>query len=316
MRKSSKKRKIRTYIVWLLLFCGILLLDQEQAYAESGSIYTCSITASYAHPVTGDIEDAGGMAGSVTGQGMVEGAVGTQGILEVTDAGNYYLTVRFSLMDYASGHEISVQNVGENGWTETVGTVTATGSDSSGSNEDLCIEVPSEQCILRCSMYVEPMGRDVIFYFYPDDYQTGNQTDMKATKVTETSTEAGKAQEQPQNQETQQNGNENADPDGGENQKATEKATEQFRGAEMHAEETADGETEMAGLSLSTASNETQAEAENIQTGTTVMTVSDWILALTVSMTLSGLLLLAAGTGVFLLLQRHPQWWKGDWEDD
>ena len=36
-------------------------------------------------------------------------------------------------------------------------------------------------------MYVEPMGRDVIFYLYPSNYSEGNNTDMNATMVTESS---------------------------------------------------------------------------------------------------------------------------------
>ena len=64
----------------------------------------------YAHPVTGEIEDSGGEASYATGQGMVEGAVYTTGILEVTDSGNYYLTIRLSLMDYTSNHSFWVQS--------------------------------------------------------------------------------------------------------------------------------------------------------------------------------------------------------------
>lgn len=113
MQTSIRKKKRVKYIAGLLLVCGLLLLGKKQVFAESGSIYTCSITTSYTHPVTGVIEDSGGEASAATGQGMAESAVGTQGILEVTDSGKYYLTVRFSLMDYASRHDISVQNVGD-----------------------------------------------------------------------------------------------------------------------------------------------------------------------------------------------------------
>ena len=48
---------------------------------------------------------------------------------------------------------------------------------------------------MRCSMYVEPMGRNVIFYFYPGDYQSGNQTDFKTVNVMGTSEGSKKAQE-------------------------------------------------------------------------------------------------------------------------
>ena len=56
-------------------------------YAASGTVYTCSVTPCYRHPVTGEIEDAGGESSYATGQGMVEGCIYTTGIMEVTDSG-------------------------------------------------------------------------------------------------------------------------------------------------------------------------------------------------------------------------------------
>ena len=46
------------------------------------------------------------------------------------------------------------------------------------------------------------------------------------------------------------------------------------------------------------------------------MTPGKWILVLTVSMTLSGLILMAAGTGIFLFLQKHEELWKADEDDE
>ena len=152
--------------------------------AAGGNVYTCVIHPCYAHPVTGAIEDSGGEASYATGQGMVEGAVYTTGILEVTDSGEYYLTIRLSLMSYTSNHSFWVQNVGDSGWSSPALGVTGNGTDNNGETADVCIQVPSENCVVRGSMYVEPMGRDVIFYLYPSDYTAGNSTDMNATIVT------------------------------------------------------------------------------------------------------------------------------------
>ena len=88
-----------------------------KAYAASGTVYSCTINRCYAHPVTGVIEDSGGESSYATGQGMVEGCVYSNGILEVSDDGAYYLTIRMSLMDYTSGHSFQVQNVGDSGWS-------------------------------------------------------------------------------------------------------------------------------------------------------------------------------------------------------
>lgn len=110
----------------------------------------------------------------------------TTGILEVTDSGEYYLTIRMSLMDLTSGHSFWVQNVGDSGWSTPAMGITGNGSDSNGNTADICIQVPSENCVVRGSMYVDLMGRDVIFYCYPSNFSEGNNTDMNATMVTST----------------------------------------------------------------------------------------------------------------------------------
>ena len=186
MKIRNLKHKICSVFMTLALAITLMAgFPAVNAYAASGSVYTCTVNRCYAHPVTGVIEDSGGEASYATGQGMVEGCVYSSGILEVTDSGEYYLTIRMSLMDYTSGHTFQVQNVGDSGWStpSEIG-VTGNGSDSNGSTADVCMRVPSENCVVRGSMYVEPMGRDVVFYVYPSDYKSGNSTDMNATKVT------------------------------------------------------------------------------------------------------------------------------------
>jgi len=71
------------------------------------------------------------------------------------------------------------------------------------------------------------------------------------------------------------------------------------------------------GLALSTASEISDTEqAERSEEDNSAMTPGKWILVLTVSMTLSGLILMAAGTGIFLFLQKHGELWKGDEDDE
>ena len=87
-------------------------------------------------------------------------------------------------MDYTSNHSFWVQSVGDSGWSSPALGVTGSGTDNNGATSDVCIQVPSENCVVRGSMYVSPMGRDVIFYLYPSDFTAGNTTDMNATMVT------------------------------------------------------------------------------------------------------------------------------------
>ena len=186
MREKNWKKDLLTCLGAAVLFVAAALgFPAVSVQAESGSVYSCTINRCYSHPVTGEIEDSGGEASYATGQGMVEGAVYASGLMEVTDSENYYLTIRMSLIDYTSGHSFSVQNVGDSGWSGTGVAVTANGSDSNGTTSDICIQVPSENCIVRVSMYVTPMGRDVTFYLYPSDYSEGNSVGMNPAFVTE-----------------------------------------------------------------------------------------------------------------------------------
>ena len=69
------------------------------------------------------------------------------------------------------------------------------------------------------------------------------------------------------------------------------------------------------GLSLSTAS---EAETESVQmtqtVSTGIMSMGQWIAALTISLTLSGLILLGAGAGLVYFFRRNWNRWGG--EDD
>ena len=157
------------------------------AYAQSGSVYACTVHPVYEHPVTGEIEDSGGASSRATGQAMVESCVSSSGMMEITDTGECFLTIRMSLVDMTSGHDFSVQDWGDVGWSSTALGVTAVGSNSSGTTNDVCIQLPSQDGIVRVSMLVESMGRNVVFYVYADSLSEPAPSDFVATIVTEES---------------------------------------------------------------------------------------------------------------------------------
>ena len=334
MKLAAKKNKILSAIMTCVLAITLMAgFPAVKAYAASGTVYSCTINRCYAHPVTGVIEDSGGESSYATGQGMVEGCVYSNGILEVSDDGAYYLTIRMSLMDYTSGHSFQVQNVGDSGWStpSEIG-ITGNGSDSNGTTADVCMRVPSENCIVRGEMYVEPMGRNVIFYFYPGDYQSGNQTDFKAINVTETSNVSDGAQENKSEQsdtdKLDESSRETMKSEENDSAKTSDSADAKSSDNAVQTSETVNTEsenkeaapqadTEVQGLALSTASEISNTEqAGSDAADTSAMTPGKWILVLTVSMTLSGLILMAAGTGIFLFLQKHGELWKGDEDDE
>lgn len=186
MRKVRWKKAAAAIFVLPLI---ILLINNTSvpALAATGTVYTCTINREYRHPVSGEIEDSGGEAAYATGQGMVEGCVYPDGILEVTDDGQYYLTFRMSLMDYTSNHQFWIQPNGTGDYQSASVGVTQNGTDTNGTTADICVQIPNENTVIRGTMYVEPMGRYVIWYMYPSNFSEGNQTDMVPYAVTETS---------------------------------------------------------------------------------------------------------------------------------
>lgn len=302
--KRIKRVLCPILVMFLLLYMGTIL-----AQAAAGTVYTCKINPSYAHPVTGEIEDAGGSSSTATGQGMVEGALGSSGILEVTDSGEYYLTIRMGLMDYSSGHSFRTQEVGASGWSSVEAAQTGSGSDDSGTTADLRIPVPSESCIVRCSMYVEPMGRDVIFYFYPSDYTMGNSAGMNAEIVTEISASSANASSGGTSSEKASDGKSDSGSEG-------KAADSQNSDADTGGQATDVGGTDTAstdsldtaqGLSLSTASGMTEPAALD---GASASPFT-WVLVLTASITLSGAILLMMTAYIVYLFRKNWRRWGG-----
>lgn len=337
-----KKRFLAGILLALLIQAGFPGVSAE---AAAGTVYTCTIHPSYRNPVTGEIEDSGGEASYATGQGMVEGAVYTTGILELTDTGEYYLTIRMSLMDYTSNHSFWVQNVGDSGWSTPALGVTGNGTDGNGTTSDICIQVPSENCVVRGAMYVEPMGRDVIFFLYPSDFAAGNSTDMNATMVTETSGSSSSSQtsdsaaapsassssslpfgnsqgsdsgETEESTGTQAEAEETKETQGAESEvQVLENTIEDPADTSQDTEEPSADETELnsaQGLSLSTA--ESSQEEEQTSAASSGTGAASQIMTLILAFTVSGLLLIGAAAGVVYYFRRNWRRWGGGEDDD
>ena len=264
-----------------------------------------------------------------TGQGMVEGCVYGSGLMEVTDSGNYYLTIRLGLMDYTSNQSFSVQNVGDSGWMSTSTAITANGSDSNGTTADLCIQVPSENCIVRGSMYVNPMGRDVVFYFYPSNYSEGNSVGMNPAFVTEFSGAAQQSEDtgtadtgtMETADNTEDTAEESSSEDANEEAEETDSETSQtglqsdgLQVTATPAAEASDEELNSAqGLSLSTAEEQTDDDGEGISLGSG--TVSS-IVVLTTSITVAGLILITVAALIVWFFRKNWRRWGGEDDDD
>lgn len=315
-------------LTFLLAFLPGLMFPAIPVHAATGTVYSCTVNRCYAHPVTGLIEDSGGQASYATGQGMAEGAVSSVGMMEVTDGGAYYLTFRVSLVDYTSNHSFSVQNAGDSSWSEVTPTVTANGSDSNGTTSDLCIQAPSENCIVRCSMYVTPMGRDVVFYFYPNNYTEGNTTGMIASVVTDKKDGKAVTDENSQVNTAGSQVNTAGSQINADGSVQTDTAGSQVNtggsgqvDAEDLAAESSDAALDNAqGLSLSTAEDVGES-AKNQGSGmvtdtSTGITITGLIVAVTVSITISGLILMTAAAAIVCYFRKNWQRWGGYDEEE
>ncbi len=150
-------------VVMLALVAGITAIP---AHAASNGIYTATATPHYRNPLTGKIEDSGGEASEILGQSMTESATDTRALVEVDSNGNTYVTVRLKLMDNIQNPTFKVDG----------SSVSASlmQEDYSANTADYRMKVASENSVIRCSMYVVPMGRDVIFFITVSNLNSGS----------------------------------------------------------------------------------------------------------------------------------------------
>ncbi|HER8987971.1 ferrichrome ABC transporter substrate-binding protein [Streptococcus pyogenes] len=155
-------------------------------YADKGQIYGCIIQRNYRHPISGQIEDSGGEHSFDIGQGMVEGTVYSDAMLEVSDAGKIVLTFRMSLADYSGNYQFWIQPGGTGSFQAVDYNITQKGTDTNGTTLDIAISLPTVNSIIRGSMFVEPMGREVVFYLSASELIQKYSGNMLAQLVTET----------------------------------------------------------------------------------------------------------------------------------
>lgn len=189
---SKLKRAICSMVVMLALVAGITSIP---VLAASNGIYTATATSHYKHPTTGKIEDSGGEGSYVLGQSMTDSALNKAALVEVDPQGNTFVTVRLNLMDNIQNPQFQVDG-SQNGNFSSV-SATVMQEDFTNNTTDFRMQVPSENAIIRCNMYVIPMGRDVIFYITVGNLQSGSGDFVTSVKVEEPAQEPDPEPEQP-----------------------------------------------------------------------------------------------------------------------
>ena len=165
MKNTATKalRALCGMVVMLALMAGITSVP---VLAASNGIYTATATSHYRRPTTGVIEDSGGEGSAVLGQSMTDSALNKSALVEVDANGNTWVTIRLNLMDNIQSPKFQVDG----------SSVSATlmQEDYSNNTADYRMKVNSENSIIRCNMYVVPMGREVIFYITVGNLKSGS----------------------------------------------------------------------------------------------------------------------------------------------
>lgn len=139
----------------LSLLLVLLLLLPSRAFANGPCIV--DMRASYRHPATGAIEDSGKNEG--IGQGMAEGVLHPQALYEEV-GGKRLLTIRLHMMDNVSKVGIAVQRKGASGFSNASYDTPQGG----GEWKDFRFQLPAKECVIRLNLFIDAMGREVIFY--------------------------------------------------------------------------------------------------------------------------------------------------------
>ncbi len=186
MKKSILKNMIKTLsFAALMLVTIVASIGFEDAFAAENGIYLATAQPHYRHPYTGTIEDSGGENSYVLGQSMTESALNSSALVEVDPAGNSFITIRMNLMDNISNPNFQVDAAGNGGFYSVGASVMQENFDSN--TADFGMQVPSEYCVIRCNMYVIPMGREVVFYITVNGLTPGSGDFVTSVSVEEPS---------------------------------------------------------------------------------------------------------------------------------
>lgn len=87
---------------------------------------------------------------------MTDSALNRAALVEVDPQGNTFVTVRLNLMDNIQNPQFQVDGSGNGNFSAVSATVMQ--EDFTNNTTDFRMQVPSENAVIRCNMYVVPMG--------------------------------------------------------------------------------------------------------------------------------------------------------------
>lgn len=147
----------------LLALAALTALGAGPAYADSSSVATATASASYVNPDTGQIDDSGGKENEALGTSMCQGITGTSALVEKDTDGNTFVTIRLSEGDQLGQVSIASDASHANRYGDAVAAQLMQ-QDTAANTADYRAQVASDDATLRVSMFVNPMGRSVVFF--------------------------------------------------------------------------------------------------------------------------------------------------------
>ena len=248
------RRRIFSLVLCLGMMTGLLSVSALAAEVKSG-VYTASMVTTYYNPDTGNVDD-GGTANAALGEGMCRSATDEICLVEV-DGDDIWITVRLLLQSNCSNVAIYSRN-GYDSYSQVSYDIMS--EDAANDSIDYRIKVSDVGQKLKCTMYVSPMGRDVLWYLYVDTASlTAGSGDFVVSIDTSTpEPEPEQPAQQPETPATQPE-KPAVQP---EKPAAQETVTETTPAAEDPAVETPDSDSTTEDPAESTAEDETPEDAE------------------------------------------------------
>ena len=156
-----KIKQIGVLALCLIILGGLLAVP---ALALDSGVYTGSVTTSYYNPDTGNIDD-GGTANAALGEGMCRSATAETALVEIDADGNIWITIRLLLQSSCKNITFYARTAYDS-YAQVSYDIMA--EDSGNDSIDYRFKASSAGVKLKCTMYVTPMGRDVLWYLYLD----------------------------------------------------------------------------------------------------------------------------------------------------
>lgn len=143
------------------------------AYAATSLALSATTQPSYENPYNGVIEDSGGVRARALGESMVNSTVDKQAFFERDTDGHCFVTLRLHQGKEIGDVKFQSSKDDKGAFSEAIAAQTMQ-KNAKANTIDVRAQVSSQDAALRVSMYVEPMGRYVIYFVKLAQFEPGD----------------------------------------------------------------------------------------------------------------------------------------------